>query len=76
MTKAIPLRLGCHGNAERAIKSHAFFSEIDWPKLEQRQVTPPFRPTIVSETRLIACTLVWYIRWYFSRKTGSHASML
>lgn len=39
-------RLGVKGN----IRQHHFFSSTDWKSLEQRQVTPPFRPTIVSVT--------------------------
>lgn len=36
-------RLGVKGN----IRAHRFFSATDWDVLEQRQVTPPFRPTLV-----------------------------
>ncbi|XP_035003573.2 protein kinase C theta type [Hippoglossus stenolepis] len=37
-------RLGVKGN----IRQHAFFQSTDWNTLEQRQVVPPFRPTISS----------------------------
>ncbi|KAM9846142.1 protein kinase C theta type [Aulostomus maculatus] len=37
-------RLGMKGN----IRQHSFFSSTDWNALEQRQVTPPFRPTLTS----------------------------
>uniref|UniRef100_A0AAQ6ACN3 Protein kinase C n=1 Tax=Amphiprion ocellaris TaxID=80972 RepID=A0AAQ6ACN3_AMPOC len=37
-------RLGVKGN----IRQHSFFSSTDWNALEQRQVAPPFRPTLVS----------------------------
>lgn len=37
-------RLGVKGN----IRQHSFFSATDWNALEQRQVAPPFRPTLVS----------------------------
>lgn len=37
-------RLGAKGN----IRAHGFFSATDWDALEQRRVTPPFRPTVVS----------------------------
>lgn len=37
-------RLGVKGN----IRQHSFFSATDWSALEQRQVAPPFRPTLVS----------------------------
>lgn len=37
-------RLGIKGN----IRDHVFFSSTDWSALEQRQVTPPFKPTLSS----------------------------
>lgn len=37
-------RLGVKGS----IREHSFFSTTDWNALEQRQVMPPFRPTLVS----------------------------
>ncbi|MES1913063.1 MAG: hypothetical protein MHM6MM_005293 [Cercozoa sp. M6MM] len=41
-------RLGAHGAEE--IKMHPFFNEIDWDLLEQRKVTPPFRPIPEDES--------------------------
>uniref|UniRef100_A0A671XTW8 Protein kinase C n=1 Tax=Sparus aurata TaxID=8175 RepID=A0A671XTW8_SPAAU len=37
-------RLGVKGN----IRQHNFFSSTDWNALQQRQVAPPFRPTLSS----------------------------
>lgn len=58
MTKNPAKRLGCVVNAgcEEAIKTHAFFREIDWVLLEQRKVKPPFKPRIVRDTH----TLMFY----------------
>lgn len=39
-------RLGVKGN----IRRHSFFSATDWNALEQRQVAPPFKPTLVSSS--------------------------
>lgn len=52
MTKNPAKRLGCVVNqgCEEAIKTHAFFREIDWVLLEQRKVKPPFKPRIVRDT--------------------------
>lgn len=49
MTKNPAKRLGCvvSQGCEEAIKTHAFFREIDWVLLEQRKVKPPFKPRIV-----------------------------
>lgn len=51
MTKNPAKRLGCVVNAgcEEAIKTHAFFREIDWVLLEQRKVKPPFKPRIKTK---------------------------
>uniref|UniRef100_A0AAY5E8W1 protein kinase C n=1 Tax=Electrophorus electricus TaxID=8005 RepID=A0AAY5E8W1_ELEEL len=43
-------RLGCQVQTGFSdIKSHTFFRSIDWDQLEQKQVTPPFKPQITDE---------------------------
>ncbi|KAL7889190.1 hypothetical protein AOLI_G00014480 [Acnodon oligacanthus] len=48
LTKNPSRRLGCVAadGGENAIISHAFFSIIDWDKLNQREMEPPFKPRI------------------------------
>ena len=50
LTKDCEDRLGCTASGEQSIVDHAFFGEMDWVKLEARQIEPPLKPIIVRET--------------------------
>mmetsp|Transcript_9722 Transcript_9722/g.21963 ORF Transcript_9722/g.21963 Transcript_9722/m.21963 type:complete len:349 (+) Transcript_9722:79-1125(+) len=39
-------RLGGNGDDGEEVKSHPFFSGIDWIAIQQRRVTPPFKPNV------------------------------
>ncbi|XP_071444255.1 ribosomal protein S6 kinase alpha-2 isoform X2 [Hetaerina americana] len=45
--KRIPAnRLGAGPNGIEEIKSHSFFATIDWDKLLQKEIQPPFKPAV------------------------------
>lgn len=51
LTKNPSKRLGCcnsqqEGAGEAEVRTHPFFRRIDWSKIEQRAVQPPFIPKV------------------------------
>lgn len=44
------IRLGAGSDDAQPIKDHPFFKKIDWEKLEARELTPPFKPKIKTES--------------------------
>ena len=62
LTKDSNERLGCTASGDQSILDHAFFREIDWVKLEARQIEPPFKPIIVRKTiqLTVSCVIINY----------------
>ncbi|TRY76555.1 hypothetical protein TCAL_06324 [Tigriopus californicus] len=42
-------RLGTGENGVQNLKKHSFFATINWHQLLEKKVTPPFKPTVVSD---------------------------
>lgn len=48
LEKDVTLRLGSLGAQDGDVKYHPFFSDINWERLERRDLEPPFKPQVVS----------------------------
>ena len=42
-------RLGCPPQAESTIKDHEYFKNLDWAKVEKREIQPEFVPRKANE---------------------------
>eukprot|EP01113_Clastostelium_recurvatum_P044420 TRINITY_DN74_c0_g1_i1.p1 TRINITY_DN74_c0_g1~~TRINITY_DN74_c0_g1_i1.p1 ORF type:complete len:402 (-),score=117.19 TRINITY_DN74_c0_g1_i1:66-1271(-) len=48
LTRDVEKRLGTHGGDE--IKSHPWFKGLDWEKLDRKEIIPPFKPRVKSDS--------------------------
>eukprot|EP01118_Nematostelium_gracile_P017505 TRINITY_DN74_c0_g1_i1.p1 TRINITY_DN74_c0_g1~~TRINITY_DN74_c0_g1_i1.p1 ORF type:complete len:409 (-),score=123.26 TRINITY_DN74_c0_g1_i1:149-1375(-) len=50
LTREVEKRLGSGADGSNEVKRHPFFSSIDWERLERKEIDPPFKPKVKSET--------------------------
>jgi len=56
-------RLGHGSNGAQEIKDHPFFASIDWQRLYERKIAPPFKPDLKSKD------ITQYFDSEFTKKT-------
>jgi len=49
LTREVDKRLGSGVEGGKAVKNHPFFKEIDFEKLEKREIDAPFKPKVKNE---------------------------
>lgn len=50
LTRDVDKRLGSGSDGGKNVKNHPFFRDIDWERLEKRDIEPPWKPKVKSET--------------------------
>jgi hypothetical protein len=50
LTRDPDKRLGSGSDGSEAVKNHPFFKGIDWDKLYNKELEPPFVPKVASPT--------------------------
>ncbi|GFR27916.1 putative protein kinase C delta type homolog [Trichonephila clavata] len=50
LMKSPSKRLGMPSSPAGEIKDHQFFSTIDWEKLEKKEIPPPYKPRVTSDS--------------------------
>jgi len=49
LTREVEKRLGSGPEGGKAVKNHPFFKEIDFEKLEKKEIEAPFKPKVRNE---------------------------
>lgn len=49
LTREVDKRLGSGSSGSQDVMNHPFFKDLDWKKLERKEIEPPFKPKVKSE---------------------------
>ncbi|KAL7673192.1 hypothetical protein ACOME3_008060 [Neoechinorhynchus agilis] len=49
LRRSVPQRLGSGPTGTEEVKQHSFFETVDWQKVQNREVEPPYRPEVKGE---------------------------
>lgn len=72
LEKDASIRLGSALSPLGDIVDHRFFHNINWAKLEQRELDPPFKPAVVSVFDILLLKIFNYISIFFPFYSDIH----
>lgn len=60
--------LGCNSGDD--VMAHDFFRGLDWPRLEKKEIEPPYKPRVVSNLISLVVSMCCDTHLYIYRQPG------